>query len=100
MGALDILRPARRARTRRQPRIHEPIAVPSKHHGYFPKAFVWRGQRHEVRSVESCRTEVRRDWKGRVERHLFRVRTASGIFELAQDLARDSWHVERMWARE
>ena len=102
MGALDLLRPAGRSRagTRRERRIHEPIAVPSKRNGYFPKAFVWRGQRHDVRSVESCRTEVRRDWKGRVERHLFRVRTESAIFELTQDLARDAWHVERMWAKD
>ena len=78
-------------------RIHELVAVPSKQNGFFPKAFVWRGQRHDVRSVESCRTEVRRDWKGRVERHLFRVRTAGATFELTQDLSQDTWHVERMW---
>ena len=99
MGALDLLRPAGRARGRAR-RIHEPIAVPAKRNGYFPQAFVWRGQRHDVRSVESCRTEVRRGWQGRVERHLFRVRTASAIFELAQDLARDTWHVEQMWVKE
>ena len=70
---------------------------PSKQNGFFPKSFVWRGQRHDVRSVESCRTEVRRGWRGAVERHLFKVRTAGGTFELTQDLARDTWHVERMW---
>jgi hypothetical protein len=78
-------------------RIHELVAVPAKQNDFFPKAFVWRGQRHDVRAVEACRTEVRRDWKGRVERHLFRVRTARATFELAQDLAGDTWHVERMW---
>ncbi len=78
-------------------RIHELVAVPAKQNDFFPKAFVWRGQRHDVRAVEDCRTEVRRDWHGRVERHLFRVRTAGGTFELTQDLSRATWHVERMW---
>ena len=36
-------------------RVSEPILVPVKLHGYFPKAFVWRGQRHDVRAVEACR---------------------------------------------
>jgi hypothetical protein len=78
-------------------RIHELVAVPTKQNGYFHKAFVWRGQRHDGRSVESCRTEVRHDWHGRVERHLFRVRTSGAVFELTQDLAQDTWHLERMW---
>ncbi len=79
-------------------RIHEPIAVPAKHNGYFPKAFVWRGRRHDVRSVESCRTEVRHGWRGTVERHHFRVRVEGALFELTQDLDRDTWHLERVWA--
>ena len=87
----------RRAGQRGGTRIHELVAVPSKKNGFFPKAFVWRGQRHDVRSVESCSTEVRRGWRGAVERHLFKVRTAGATFELTQDLARDTWHVERMW---
>ena len=77
--------------------IREPIAVPSKQNGFFPKVFVWRGRRHDVRSVESCRTEVRHDWLGKAERHRFRVRTESAVFELTQDLRRDTWQVERMW---
>ncbi|MCC6191609.1 MAG: hypothetical protein IT318_21490 [Anaerolineales bacterium] len=80
-------------------RLHEPVAVPAKLNGFFPKAFVWRGQRHDVRAVEDCRTEVRRNWKGQAERHRFRVRTEAGVFELTQDLARDTWHVERMWGK-
>jgi hypothetical protein len=77
-------------------RIHEPIAVPAKQNGYFPRAFVWRGQRHDVHAVEACRTEVRRGWQGLVERHYFRVRTAGAVFELAQDITRDTWHLERV----
>jgi len=81
-------------------RVSEPILVPVKLHGYFPKAFVWRGQRHDVRAVEACRTEVRRGWPGDVERHYFTVRTEGAVFELAQDLARDTWQLERVWAAE
>ena len=79
-------------------RIGEPVVVSSKQNGLFPKAFVWRGRRHDVRAVESCRTEVRRDWKGRVERHRFRVRTEGATYELTQDLARDTWELERVWS--
>lgn len=78
--------------------IREPIAVPSKQNGFFPKAFVWRGRRHTIRAVESCQTEVRRDWRGKVQRHRFRVRTAKAWFELIQDVARDTWRLERVWS--
>ena len=78
-------------------RLAEPIAVPAKQNGFFPKAFVWRGQRHDVRAVVSCRTEVRRDWRGQVERHHFRVRTEQAEFELTQDLGRDVWQVEAVF---
>jgi hypothetical protein len=80
----------------RSHRVNEPIAVPAKQHGFFPKVFVWRGQRHDVRAVESCRTEVRRNWRGRVEQHHFRVRTESAIFDLTQDPSRDTWQLERV----
>jgi len=78
-------------------RTREPIVMTAKQNGYFPKAFVWRGQRHDVRAVESCRTEVRRGWQGKVESHHFRVRTAGAVFELTQDLACDTWQLERVW---
>ena len=86
--------------TSRARRVNEPVMVPAKQHGFFPKAFVWRGQRHDVRAVEGCRTEVRRGWQGRVERHFFRVRTEGAVFELAQDLALDTWQLEQMWNSE
>ena len=79
-------------------RVSEPVAVPAKQHGFFPKAFVWRGRRHDVRAVEDCRTEVRPGWQGQVKRHHFRVRTEAAVFELIQDLARDTWLLERMWS--
>ncbi len=78
-------------------RIHEPVAVPVKQHNFLPKAFVWRGKRHDVHVVESCRTEVRRDWNGQVCRHHFRVRSAESVYELSQDLVRDVWQLEQMW---
>lgn len=80
-------------------RLQEPIVIAAKQHNFFPKVFVWRGQRHDVQSVEACRTEVRRGWRGPAERHCFRVRTDAGIFELVQDLARDVWLLETLWAK-
>ncbi len=80
-------------------KLNEPVVVPAKRFGFFPQVFVWRGQRLDVRAVESCRTEVRDDWRGRVERHRFRVRTADAVFELTQDPAQDTWKVEKMWSR-
>ncbi len=77
-------------------RVNEPVSVPAKQHGFFPKMFVWRGQRHDVRAVEECRTEVRRSWQGRVEQHRFRVRTDTTVFELTQDLASDTWQLVRV----
>jgi uncharacterized protein DUF6504 len=79
-------------------RVREPIVMAALQNGFFPKAFVWRGQRHDVRAVEACRTEVRRGWQGQVESHHFRVRTEGAVFELAQDLARDTWHLEAVWS--
>lgn len=78
-------------------RISEPVAVPAKQFDFFPKAFVWRGRRHDIHAVESCRTEVRRGWQGQVRRHHFRVRCAGHVYELTQDLARDVWQLERVW---
>jgi len=42
--------------------IHEPIDMTSKDHGYFPKAFFWRGHRYVVDAVEQCWTVARRRW--------------------------------------
>ena len=78
-------------------RLAEPVQVADKRDGFFPRVFVWRGRRHDVRAVVACRTENRR---GQVRRHLFRVRTDRALFELAQDVARDQWRLEQMWAAE
>lgn len=83
--------------THSRPRLNEPIAVPAKQNGVFPKVFVWRGQRHDIRSVETCHTEVRRDWRGHAEFHRFRVRTNDAAFDLLQDLARDVWVLEQVF---
>ena len=77
-------------------RLNEPVAVPAKQHNFFPKMFVWRGRRHDVQAVEACRTEVQRNWQGRVEQHLFRVRTETSVFELTQDPASDTWKLVRV----
>ena len=78
----------RRTRTRS---LREPVTVSALQNGFFPSAFVWRGRQHQVRAVESCRTENRR---GRVRQHRFRVRTEGGLLELVQDLARNLWRVD------
>ena len=78
--------------------LNEPVLVPSKRYGFFPQVFVWRGQRHDVRAVELCRTVVRRDWHGRVECHRFRVRTENAVFDLMQDPTQDTWKLERIWS--
>jgi hypothetical protein len=81
-------------------RIREPVVIAAKVNNFFPKAFVWRGQRHDVRAIESCRTEVRRGWQGKVESHHFRVRTEGAVFELTQDLSCDTWRLEEVWSAE
>lgn len=80
------------ARTRK---LREPIRMAAKRFGFFPSVFIWRGQRHNICAVESCRTE---NGRGKVRRHIFRVRTDRAVLELAQDVARDAWRIEQMWA--
>jgi len=86
-----------KARAAQARNLNEPVVVPSKRYGFFPQVFVWRGRRHDVCAVEACRTEVRRDWRGRVECHRFRVRTDSAVFELIQDPSHDTWKLEKIW---
>jgi len=71
----------------------EPIEMQERQHGYFPKVFMWRGQRYDVRAVERCWTISRRVWGNRVERHCFRVRCREGAFELYQDTRHNTWHI-------
>ena len=80
-------------------RVNEPVVVTAKENSYFPKAFVWRGQRHVVQAVEQCWTISRRHWLGRVQQHCFRVRTREATYVLAQDLSRDTWRVSQIVRR-
>lgn len=68
----------------------EPIDLLARSHDYFPAAFRWRGRRFEVLSVEKCWKEQRP-----AAQRLFRVRCATGSFELAQTVAGDTWQVRR-----
>lgn len=77
-------------------KINEPISITAHDHGYFPKSFLWRGQRHQINSIEKCWTVSRRDWLGRVEKHCFKVRTAEAMFVVYHDLARNAWYLERV----
>lgn len=81
--------------TARPRKLREPIRMEARRFGFFPSAFTWRGRRHDIRAVESCRTE---NGRGKVRRHIFRVRTDRAVLELAQDVARDAWRIEQMWA--
>jgi hypothetical protein len=100
-ATLDVRRGsrARRGARRRRQRGVEPIDMRERRHGYFPKAFFWRGSRYEVYAVERCWTVSRRG--GRVERHCFRVRCSfgparnrrEGTFEVYQNVRHNTWHV-------
>ena len=72
----------------------ETIYMEATSFGYFPRVFVWQGQRYDARRVEECWT--RSPGRGTdMEQHCFRVRCVEGIFELRHDLGRGTWHVDR-----
>lgn len=73
----------------------EAIEILERRFQYFPRAFRWRGRRHDVEAVEECWTVSRQGWRRRVERHFFRVQCAEGTFELYQDLEANTWHLRR-----
>lgn len=78
-------------------RLNEPISIVAKRNGYFPKAFVWRGKRYNVRRVEKCWTITGRDLLGRARQHRFRVWTTDGsVYEMCQDLRTDEWFLEKV----
>jgi len=89
-------------KAQRKRRGAEPIEMRERRHGYFPKAFVWHGQRYDVHAVERCWTISRRGRGGRVERHCFRVRCSfgsiqdrrEGTFEVYQDVRHNTWHLQ------
>jgi hypothetical protein len=73
----------------------ETIRMEATSFGYFPRVFVWQGQRYDVHRVEECWT--RSSGRGRdTEQHCFRVCCLEGTFELHHDLGRDTWHVARL----
>ena len=81
---------------RRTKIYNEPIEVRHKRFGYFPQVFMWHGHLYNVHAVERCWTVSRRGWRRQVERLCFRVRCAEGTFDLYQDLAANTWHLERV----
>lgn len=101
-ATLDVSKGSRSRRNGRKRRWRgmEPIEMQERRHGYFPKAFVWRGHRYDVYAVEGCWTVSRRG--GQVERHCFRVRCSFGpaldrredTFEVYQDVQHNTWHVQ------
>jgi hypothetical protein len=89
---------SRRGGKKRSRRGAEAIEMRSRRHGYFPKLFVWRGQRYHVDAVERCWTVSRRSRGNQVQRHCFRVRCRQGTFEVYQDVRHNTWHLRRQVA--
>jgi hypothetical protein len=77
-------------------RIEEAIEVLEFRFRYFPQVFRWRGCCHRVEGVEECWTVSHPGWRGRVERHGFRLRCTDGTFEVYQDLIANTWHLGRV----
>ncbi len=72
----------------------ETIHMEATSFGYFPRVFVWQGQRYDARMVERCWTRSPR--RGRdMEQHCFRVCCVEGTFELRHDPGRGTWHMDR-----
>jgi len=76
-------------------RRDEPILMEERRHGYFPKVFMWRGERYYVDAVKRCWAVSRRGRDGRVERHVFEVCCGDQVFELYQDIRFNTWHLRR-----
>lgn len=72
-------RPARAVR-------NDAVEIQEKRFGYFPQRFRWRGQAHEVQTVERCWTKT-----GRNPHLCFRVRSTQGVFDLTQNVKTNIW---------
>lgn len=73
----------------------DPVHVWLREGGGFPEEFVWRGRRHQVRTIEILAGAARRADQGR----RFQVQTRTGIrCVLLQDAGIGSWRIDRMLA--
>lgn len=72
----------------------EPIEVRERRYGYFPRAFSWRGHSYLVDHVERCWTIPGRH-EANDARLCFQVRCPEGRFIVYQDLAANTWHINR-----
>ena len=73
----------------------EAVEMLERRHGFFPRAFRWRGQRFEVEAVQRCWTTSGSGWLRSTQRHFFHVRCGESAFELFQDLRDGTWHLRR-----
>lgn len=71
----------------------EPVRLERRRYGFLPEVFVWRGQRHDIRQIESIWTVAQGGGAGRRERRYFRVRCDGGTFDLYHDLLANTWGV-------
>ena len=75
----------------------EPIAVTSDD-TEIPRAFIWRGQTHQVQDIAK-RWRVDVDWwRGRVWREYFKLTTRTGLLVvLYQNLLTGRWYLQRLY---
>lgn len=75
----------------------EPIAVASDDWG-APRAFTWRGRRHQVRTITK-RWRVDVDWwQERVWREYFKLATHTGLLVVVyRDLLAGGWYLQRLY---
>jgi hypothetical protein len=73
----------------------ELVQVSSFHLAGAPSEFLWRGRRHEVRSIERCHTDRRASALGSLEHRTYRLRTTGGLrCTLTQDVSSNRWQME------
>ena len=74
-------------------RIDEPIALLEKRYNYQPRAFLWRGRRHAIYSIEARWAAARTFWRP-IERTYWRVRCQDGaLYDIYQDGVANTWHL-------
>jgi hypothetical protein len=77
------------------------VHVARKRKSGIPDEFLWRGRRHRIRRLESCRDERRRTRDATRLHRLFLIRTTSGLrCVISHDVDGDTWRMEHMYPTE
>jgi hypothetical protein len=73
--------------------VGEAVQVETLRRGGVPSGFVWRGQRHQVRAIESRRPRTRQGGDGAV----YVLRTTRGLrCQIASDGVAGAWRLEKV----